>query len=323
MSGTLRVVALVGPTASGKSEAALALAEALGAEIVSADSRQVYRGLDIGTAKPSPEERRRVRHHLIDVVDPDARFDAARFRTMALDAMRDIANRGRAIVVCGGTGFYVRALLHGLFTGPGADPDLRLAFRERERMFGAGTLHRDLAAVDPATAGRLHERDLVRIVRALEVVRVTGRTISSWQAEHAFGSTEVTPLVIGCARARDELTSRIERRCRAMVDAGLLDEIRDLWARGFGATLPPLDSVGYREMGRVLRAEVDFDTGFADFTRATRRLAKRQRTWWRRDPRVEWFHPDRQRAALMRRVATWLELPCPSPTSTSSSLSPR
>ncbi len=318
-----RVVAIVGPTAVGKSALALALAERLGGEIVSADSRQIYRGLDVGTAKPSPEDRARVPHHLLDVADPDERFDAARFRALALDAIATSTDRGHPLIVCGGTGLYVRALRHGLFEGPSADAELRAALYERERVLGDGTLHRDLLAVDADAAARLHPRDTVRLVRALEVLRLTGRPISHWQRDHGFGHGDVEMLVLGCTRSREELAARITARAHAMIDAGLLDEIRALWARGFGPELPPLDSVGYREMGAYLRGEAAFEAAFDAFTRATRRLAKRQMTWWRSDPTVVWFHPDRDAAAVSARAAAWLTSPCPSPTSTSSALSPR
>ena len=322
MSGPRRVVAIVGPTAVGKSAVTLALAERAGAEIVSADSRQVYRGLDVGTAKPTHAERARVVHHGIDVAELDERFDAARFRALAMTAIGAAAAVDRPVIVCGGTGLYVRALRHGLFRGPAAVPELRAALHERERTGGSGTLHRDLAAADPTTAARLHARDLVRIVRALEVLRLTGRPISVWQAEHAFGDDDVDVRVVGCLRPGGELAARIAARCRAMLADGLLDEIRGLWDRGH-AERPALDSVGYREMGAYLRGEVGYDDAVAAFERATRRLAKRQLTWWRSDPSVQWFHPDRDGAALMAYAAAWLVPACPSPTSTSSSLSPR
>lgn len=318
-----RVVAIVGPTAVGKSAVAMTIAESLGAEIVSADSRQIYRGLDVGTAKPTPAERRRVRHHVVDVADPDERFDAARFRTLALTAIADAATRGRPVVVCGGTGLYVRALRHGLFEGPGAVPELRAALYERERRVGPGTLHADLAAVDATAATRLHPHDTVRIVRALEVLRVTGRPISAWQEDHAFADASVDMLVLGCERPREELHARIAARCRVMLDDGLIDEIRALWSRGYGPDLPTMDSVGYREMGAYLLGTLDFEAAFEAFTRATRRLAKRQCTWWRSDPTIHWLHPDRDAPALLERAAAWLSPPCPSPISTSNSPSPR
>ncbi len=225
--------------------------------------------------------------------------------------------------MCGGTGLYVRALRHGLFPGPSAIPELRATLYERERLHGPGTLHADLASVDPPAAARLHPRDTVRLVRALEVLRVTGRPISAWQRAHAFGDTRLDMLVLGCTRPREELHQRIVARCRAMLDAGFLTEIRELWARDYGPELPPLASVGYREMGAYLRSEHDFATAFEAFARATRRLAKRQLTWWRSDATIAWFHPDRDDAAVLARAAAWLTTPCPSPISTSSSPSPR
>ncbi len=322
MSAPVRVVAVVGPTAVGKSALALALAERLGAEIVSADSRQLYRGLDVGTAKPSRAERARVPHHMIDVADPDERFDAARFRREALAAIAAATAAGRPVVVCGGTGLYVRALRRGLFRGPAAVPELRAALYERERLEGGGTLHRELAAVDPPAAARLHPNDQVRIVRALEVFRITGRPISAWQAEHAFADDDVDLLVLGCARPAKELALRIEARCDGMLELGLLDEIRTLVARGY-ADAPALASVGYREMGAHLSGALTYAAAREAFARATRRLAKRQRTWWRSDPTVEWFHPDRDGDALLARAAAWLVPACPSPISTSSAPSPR
>lgn len=322
MSAPVRVVAIVGPTAVGKSALALALAEGIGGVIISADSRQIYRGLDIGTAKPTREERARVPHYLLDVADPDERFDADRFRTLAAAAAQASVAAGRPIVVCGGTGLYVRALLSGLFAGPAAVPELRAALYARERSEGGGTLHRELARVDPTSAARLHVNDLVRIVRALEVRQVTGRPISVWQAEHRFADATFEPLVLGCLRPREELAGRIATRCRAMLDAGLLGEIEALRAAGHGDA-PALASVGYCEMGDYLRGVLDYEAAFEAFARATRRLAKRQLTWWRSDPSLTWYHPDRDGAALLARAAAWLVPACPSPISTSSSPSPR
>jgi tRNA dimethylallyltransferase len=304
-AGAVRALAIVGPTAAGKSETALMLAETLDGEIVSADSRQVYRHLDIGTAKPSAAEQARVAHHLLDVVDPDETFDAATFRARALAAVADVAGRGKLPVICGGTGLYVRVLLHGLFRGPAASPALRRELRAREEHEGAGTLHRELAREDPGAAARLHPRDLFRIVRALEVVRLTGRPISEWQREHAFAERPIAALVLGCTRPRAELDLRVEARCRTMLASGLLDEIRGLWRRGYGPELAPLQSVGYREMGAYLRGDMPFETAFEAFARATRRLAKRQRTWLRGAGEARWFHPYRDRAAILACARVW------------------
>jgi tRNA dimethylallyltransferase len=319
----VRAVAIVGPTAVGKSDLGLTLAEAVGGEIVGADSRQVYRYLDIGTAKPSAADRGRVPHHLLDVADPDERFDAARYRALALAAIQATSARERAVVICGGTGLYLRVLRHGLFRGPARSPEVRARLQALEDEGGPGALHRRLASVDPIAAARLHPRDLVRIVRALEVLELTGRPISVWQDEHRFGERGPEVLVLGCARPPDELGRCIAARCDAMIGAGLLDEIRALWARGYGPELAPLQSVGYREMGAYLRGECSGATARAAFARATRRLAKRQLTWFRADATTQWFHPDHDRATLLARAAAWLDRPWPSRTSTSSCRSPR
>jgi len=309
---------IVGPTASGKSALALALAAALDGEIVSADSRQVYRHLDVGTAKPTAAERARVPHHLLDVVDPDEPFDAARFRTLALAAVADVHRRGRLPIVCGGTGLYVRVLLHGLLRGPAAAPALRRELAALEAREGPGALHRRLVREDPDTASRLHPRDVFRIVRALEVARLTGRPLSAWQREHAFGERQLAACMVGCARPPRELEARIERRCRDMIGAGLLEEIRSLHARGYGPELPPLQSVGYREMGAYLRGETTFAAAEEAFARATRRLAKRQRTWFRAQAEIRWLHPDDERDAVARHVRAWREDAWHGPTSSSS-----
>jgi tRNA dimethylallyltransferase len=319
---TRRVLAIVGPTASGKTEIALALAERLGAEIVSADSRQVYRHLDVGTAKPTAAERARVPHHGLDLADPDEIFDAARFRTAALEAVDRIAARARPVIVCGGTGLYLRALLRGLFPAPPRAPELRArlhALEERE----PGALHRRLTRVDADAAARLHPNDLLRVVRALEVEALTGRPISAWQGEHRFPGGDLEALILGCHRPVEELAARIEARCDAMLAGGLLDEIRGLWGRGWGPELASLRSVGYREMGAYLGNHCDLATARAAFARATRRLAKRQRTWFGADLAIAWFHPERERDALLARAEEWLERPWPSPISISSSRSPR
>jgi len=279
--------------------------------------------MDIGTGKLPPAERARVPHHLVDVIDPDEIMSAARFAELADAAIAGAAARRRPVVIAGGTGLYVRALLRGLFPSPPRSPELRAELRAIEERDGAGTLHQRLAAVDPDAALRLHPRDLFRIVRALEVAALTGRPISAWQDEHRFAGGDVDALVLGCRRPYDELAARIEVRCDAMLAGGLLDEIRALWARGYGPESPPLQSVGYREIGAYLAGACDLVTARAAFARATRRLAKRQRTWFRAEPAIEWFHPERARDALLARATTWLEHPWPSPISISSSLSPR
>jgi tRNA dimethylallyltransferase len=267
-AGRVRVTCIVGPTASGKSALALALAERVGGEIVSADSRQIYRGLDVGTAKPTPAERARVPHHCLDLVEPGESFDAARFRTAAGAAITDIQARGRVPFVVGGTGLYVRALLRGLCPAPPRTPTLRAELEETVTREGPASLYRRLAAVDPALAARLAPRDARRIVRALEVALASGVPLSRWQAEHAFGERPYDALLIGLARSTPELDGRIATRAEAMVAAGFLEEARGLAARGL-----VVDAVGYREMLACVEGRCDLAAALAATIRATRRFA--------------------------------------------------
>src|SRR5438128_2747971 len=240
----MRLVCIVGPTASGKSALALDLAERLGGEIVSADSRQVYRDLEIGTAKPTAAERARVPHHCLALVAPGEAFDAARFRDAARAAIADIVRRDRVALVVGGTGLYVRALLGGLCPAPPRVPALRAALAEE----AAPALHRRLRALDPAAAARIAPGDRVRIVRALEVALVSGVPLSRWQAEHRFGEPAYDALLIGLARPTAELDARIAARARPMLEAGFLDEVRALRGRGLGAAARAVSGRRYREL---------------------------------------------------------------------------
>jgi len=301
-----RIVCLVGPTASGKTALAIELAERIGAEIVSADSRQAYRRLDIGTAKPTVAERERVRHHCLDLVDPDEGFDAARFRRAAEAALADIHARGRRALVVGGTGLYVRALLRGLCPAPPAEPRLRATLTRIAATEGTPALHRRLAALDPPTAARVHPRDAVRIVRALEVGLVSGRRLSEWQAGHRFAAGAYDPLVIGLAWPVAPLEERITARARAMVDAGFLDEVRALATSGLAAAAPGLQAVGYRELRACLEGRLDMRQALAATVRATHRFAKRQRTWFRREPGIVWRHPEEERRRIRGEVEAFL-----------------
>jgi tRNA dimethylallyltransferase len=286
-----RLVALVGPTGAGKTDLGIALAQRFGAEIINADSRQVYRRLDVGSAKPTAQQRAAVPHHLLDVVDPDEPFDGARFRHLALAAIAGITRRSKRVLVVGGTGLYVKALLRGLFAGPARDPRLR-ARLEGEEAAAPGSLHQRLCAVDPAAAARLHPHDRIRLIRALEVYELTGQPISAWQSAHQFRGAEFDALVLGINLPRAELYARINARCDAMVSAGLVEEVRGLYAAGFDPNLPALRSPGYREIGEYVRGLCDLPTAIARMAQATRRLAKRQLTWFRADPQVVWCTPE-------------------------------
>jgi len=286
-----RVVAVVGPTGTGKTELASALARALDGEIVNADSRQVYRGLDIGSAKPSPAERAALPHHLFDVVAPDAVFDCVRYRSLAVEALGGVAHRGRTAILVGGTGLYLKALRYGLFPGPPRDTALRARLAAAE-VASPGELHRRLAGIDPAAAARLHPHDQVRLIRALEVYELSGRRLSEWQDEHRFAGEAVPMVSIGVELPRRELYERLNRRCAAMLAEGLIEEVQGLWSRGYGPELPALQSIGYREVGRYLCGECTLDEARDDMARATRKYAKRQLTWFRADPTIHWLTAD-------------------------------
>ena len=288
-----RILLIVGPTGVGKTELALALAERFDAEIVSADSMQVYRYMDIGTAKPTPAQQRRRPHHLLDVVDPDESFHAALFRERALEAMEKVRGRGRNVLVAGGTGLYVKALTRGLFAGPGRDAALRADLEQAIAEHGLEPLFERLRRVDPAAADRIHCRDRTRIVRALEVFHGTGKPLSQWQRAHGFGDRPFDVLGVGLERPRGELYERIDRRCERMMAEGLLEEVRSLLERGYAPTLRSMQSVGYRQAVECLAGHSSESETLSSMQQASRRLAKRQLTWFRADPSLHWLHPDR------------------------------
>jgi len=295
---TLLVIA--GPTASGKSAVALALAERLGGEIVSADSQQLYRGLDVGTAKPTPEERARVPHHLLDVAEPGEGMDAARFVALADAAVAWIAARGRLPIVAGGTGLYLRALLHGVADAPGRDPELRARLEEEAARLGRPALHARLAAVDPGAAARIRPNDLVRIVRALEMAS-EGRTQSEIFAAHRFREVRHRARILALDPPRAELHRRIDARVVEMFRGGLLDEARALRER-FGEALPARLPIGYAEAVACLRGDLPMDEAIRRVQVAHRRYARRQVIWLRREAGVEWIAPPHDPDALARRV---------------------
>jgi tRNA dimethylallyltransferase len=293
-----KVVVITGPTAVGKSALALATARRVGAEVIGADSRQVYRFLDIGTAKPGQAEREEVVHHLLDVVNPDEHFNSACYLTQARAAIADILRQGQRVLVVGGTGLYIKVLTQGLFAGPKAEAGLRARLRLQEEVEGRGFLYRQLQAVDPEAARILHPHDTLRLIRALEVFLLSGKPISVWQREHCFQDRLFSVLTVGLVLERDELYRRIERRCWSMVEEGLVEEVERLWAMGYGPELPPLRSIGYGQIGKYLRGIMGWQEAMAEMIRETRHLAKRQLTWFRSDAEIRWFRP-RQRSEIM------------------------
>lgn len=302
-----RLVGIFGPTAGGKSELAVWLAERIGGEVVSVDSRQVYRRLDVGTAKPAPELRRAVPHHMLDVVEPDEPFDAARYAVGARAAIAEIHGRGRAVVLCGGSGLYLRALTGGLFAAAPPDGDIRRRLDARLAERGPAALHAELAALDPEAAGRIAPRDAARIRRALEVVLATGRPLSAWHREHAFRDEPYEILSFVLSPPVEELDRRIARRAAGMWERGLVEETRALLAAGYDGRLRPLAAIGYREAQAHLRGELSRQEALAAMVRATRRYAKRQRTWFRRLEGARLLSGPEDRPRLLVEARSFLE----------------
>lgn len=298
------LVAIVGPTAAGKSALALVLARERGGEIVCCDSLQVYRGLDIGSAKATPEERAAVPHHMLDVVDPDQAFSAAEYSRHARAALHAIAARGRLAVVAGGTGLYLRAMLHGLFEGPSRDERLRGRLERVAARRGDAVLHRMLAAVDPEAAARIAPRDRVRVVRAIEVFRATRRPLSEHHRAGADPLRGHDVLVVGLDPPREALRAAVERRTAGMLASGLVDEVRGLLDRGYAADLRPLRAIGYRQAVAVLRGEMKAGDAQRAIVAETMQYAKRQMTWFRNQTRAEWFAAHEPALSVAR---AWLD----------------
>ena len=296
----LPLVVLVGPTAVGKTAISVAVARAVGAEIISGDSMQVYRGMDIGTAKIRPEEMGGVPHHLIDIKDPDQEFSVAEFQARVDELIPQICARGRLPMLVGGTGLYVRAVVEQYtFTPMEADHGLRARLRQEEERHGPGYLHARLREVDPVSAARLHPNDLVRIVRALEVYEQTGVPISATQTA-GFAEPRYDDLMVGLTMDRAQLYARIDQRVDAMLAAGWLDEVRGLLSR-YPPQVRSLQALGYRELVLYLRGLLTWEEAVALIKRNTSRFAKRQFTWFRKERRLIWLDvtgPDaRNRAA--------------------------
>lgn len=283
------LIIISGPTGIGKTQMALDLAAECGGEIISADSMQVYRYMDIGTSKPTPRERARVKHHLIDIVDPDEAFNAALYASLAAQAIEIIMQRQRPVFVVGGTGLYIRALLGGIVTAPGPDEKLRAFYKEELRCHGKAHLYHLLQGRDEKAARRIAPHDTVRIIRALEVWDTCGRSIVEKQQDHQFGDTRYCCLKIGLTAPRREIYERIERRTEKMMDAGLVGEVENLLARGYPASLKPMQSLGYKHMVNYLTGVYDRGEAVRLMKRDTRNYAKRQLSWFRRDSEIQWF----------------------------------
>lgn len=283
-------LALVGPTASGKTEASIELATSLGAEILLLDSMTVYRGMDVGTAKPSPEQRRAVPHHLVDIADPAEPFTVAVFQHKANEALADIRKRGRTALLVGGSGLYYRAVVDEL-EFPGTDPLLRLDLEAEARAIGATGLYGRLVELDPQAAGKMEPSNTRRVIRALEVAGITGRRFSSF-AEAWDRYPEERVRAAGVRVAPESLRARIEERARRQLEGGLLEETRGLLDRGAERLLTASQAIGYAEAVQHLTGEITLDEARERIVRRTKALARRQMAWFRRDPRIRWFDAD-------------------------------
>ncbi|MBX3301343.1 MAG: tRNA (adenosine(37)-N6)-dimethylallyltransferase MiaA [Nitrospira sp.] len=283
------LVVLLGPTAVGKSRVATQVARHFDTEVLTADSRQVYRGLDIGTDKPTVAERQGVPHRLIDLVDPHEAFNAGRYRRVALEEIDRLYAANRLPLVVGGTGLYIRTLVRGLCSAPEADPDVRADLKTLRDTRGRDGLYAELLRTDPETAARLHPNDESKVMRALEVYRLSGRSISTIQEGHRFQERPFSVLLIGLQRTTESLYRRIEERIDWQLTHGMVEETRALLGQGCGRELSSMKGLGYRHIGAFLANECDYAEMVRLFKRDTRRFAKRQMTWFRKEPGIVWL----------------------------------
>jgi tRNA dimethylallyltransferase len=285
-----KLLVILGPTASGKSRLGVQIAKRIGGEIVNTDSLQVYRYLDIGTAKPGKAEREEVPHHLIDIIDPDREFNAGMYRKAAQEIIRELHRRGGKIILVGGTYLYVRVLLYGLIEGISADRGIRDELRKLKSKFGVSYVYEKLKSLDLDASSRIHPNDYVRIERALEAYYLTGAKMSELQEKHGFKENEYEVLKIGLSGEREALRSKIDERVDRMVQGGLVDEVKKLLDMGFGRNLKAIQSIGYKQINQYLDGEITLDKAIELIKRDTKRLAKRQMTWLRKDKDIRWYH---------------------------------
>jgi tRNA dimethylallyltransferase len=286
-----RVIIIVGPTAVGKTAVSLELAAKLGAEVISADSRQIYKFMDIGTAKPTFEERRRILHHFIDLFPPDVSYSAGAFGKEARQLINTLFEAGKLPIVVGGAGFYIRALVDGLQTPEIQDAQIKLELMQRLQDSGLTALFEELQEKDPTAARQIHSNDTQRILRALEVIHITGQPFSGF-LNQKLSPAEFEPLFIGFTRERQQLYKIIEKRVDLMIQQGLIEEVRQLWKQGYGPELNALQTVGYKEVFNYLQNQISH-TGMIDLIkRNSRRYAKRQLTWFNADRRIFWINLD-------------------------------
>ncbi|MFC1493793.1 tRNA (adenosine(37)-N6)-dimethylallyltransferase MiaA [Thermodesulfobacteriota bacterium] len=287
-----RIIIITGPTAAGKTDVSVDLAVRFNGEIVNCDSMQVYRYMDIGTAKPSPDERKGIPHHLLDIVDPDEEFNASSYREYAIPVIRDILDRKKACIIVGGTGLYVKSLLGGLLECPPSDPEIRKRLSLEYEEKGGNALYEHLKKLDPESASGIHPNDKIRVIRALEIIELTKKQLSELIRDHAFNDQQFSTLKICLHHERDVLYERINKRSLKMLEGGLIEETENLLKMGYSADLKPLRSIGYRHAAEYIDNTRGFDGTLELLQRDTRRYAKRQITWFRADPEMIWTYPE-------------------------------
>ena len=293
VSNKPKVIIICGPTCIGKTTVGIRLAQKIGGEIIGADSMQIYRYMDIGTAKPTLEERRMVPHHMVDIVDPDEDYDAVQFSKQARDRIAEIVNRGLLPFVVGGTGLYIKAMLHGLFHSNPVDPKIRSRLRRELEQGGSSRLYERLKQLDPATAVRIHPNDSYRILRAVETIESSQKPISQHHLDHGFEDAPFNSLKIGLRQDRQKLYTQIDKRVDLMIEAGLVAEVKKLLSMGYSAELKSMQSIRYRHVAGFLEGRLPWDECRRTLKRDTRRFAKRQFTWFGADPQIKWYQPDR------------------------------
>lgn len=286
-----KIIVICGPTAVGKTSVAINFAGIFNGEIISADSRQIYRYMNIGTAKPTPEQLAEIPHYIIDFLDPDQHFDARQFAQMAHNIILKLTGKNQVPFIVGGTGLYIKALLNGLFEDNFSDISVRGRLKKEADEYGKNRLYERLSKIDPHTANRLHPNDIYRIIRALEVFEISGKSISSWHREHRFSETRYCVLKLGIYLDRETLYKRIDHRVDMMISEGLVEEVRAILKRGYSPDLKAMKAIGYSQIIDYLMGNCTLDKAIRTLKRDTRRYSKRQMTWFRADSEINWIKP--------------------------------
>lgn len=302
-----KIVVILGPTASGKTGLALELAQRTGASIVSADSLQIYKYLNIGTAKPTKEEQKIAEHCMIDILNPDQPCNAGIYRELALSSINSLIKENKKIILVGGTFLYVKALLYGLLEDIGKDADYREILKRIRESEGTSFLHSKLARIDPEAAIKIHENDYVRIERALEVFHITGKPISRHHDEHSFRDDNFNSLKIGLTVERENLKERINERVDDMIEKGLVDEVKNIRNLGFSADLKPMQSIGYKQINEYIDGRMELQRAVELIKRDSRRFSRRQLTWLRADEDIEWYNTENNKELIYKRIDGFLD----------------